>query len=470
MGRTTFGLVVFLLIILVGCATSFTDSRRLNVGPLFDYDEDVDKGAVELDALGPFFTFKSKPGEEEYGFRPFFYVRGKKEDYFKEIDYLYPLGKYRKTDKEKVFRFVPLFSSHKDVTDGSSDFGFFPVFWGTDEEGDSYGGLFPIYGRLNHRFRKDQIRFVLWPVYSDSREGDSRTYNVLWPIFSYTEGTGESGVAIWPLYGHQEKEGEYSKYFALWPIFFSHKTDLDTDNPKRFTAVFPLFANSGSPEKDSMSFLWPLFNYADDKRNNYKQWDIPWPIFHYGKGEELKSSRLFPFYGHKRKPDSKTGFFLWPIYTYSKEILEDYEDTTYRFLLINKYRKKVWKGRFNDAKSVRIWPLFYYNRKKDGIMKFSFPELIPVEDEGFERNWAPLFRLYEYNRDSRDNMESRFLWGLYIHKKGDSRESFEVTFLISYEKEEEKVCFSILKGLFEYRRVEGVNSFKILYFPWRITP
>ncbi|MFH2012251.1 MAG: hypothetical protein ABIJ37_06085 [Pseudomonadota bacterium] len=459
---------IFILILVSGCATSFTNNHRLNMEPLFNYDKNIDKNSSELDALGPFFTLQSEPQEREYGFRPLFYVREKGNANFKEVEFLFPLGKYRKTNEERVFQFIPLFSSHKDLTEDSnkpSDFGFFPIFWGKDEEGKKYGGFFPIYGRLNNRFGKDQIRFFLWPIYSDSKEDDSWTYNILWPIFSYTKGGDKSGFRVWPLYGKEEKKGEYSKYFALWPIFFLQNTDLDTDNPKKFKAIFPLFIATTSPQKDSRTFLWPFFSYTNDRANNYKQWDMPWPIFHYSKGEGIKSFKFFPLYGYKIKPDSETSFFLWPLYKYEKEFLEDHEDTTYRFLLINKYQKKVWRGHFKEAKSFRIWPLFYYDKKEDGSVKFSFPELIPIDNEGFERNWAPLFRLYHYKGDADGNMESKFLWGLYRHKKMDSREFYELSFLLSYEKEENKMCFSVLKGLFEYRQKNNLNSIKLFYLP-----
>ncbi len=310
-------------------------------------------------------------------------------------------------------------------------------------------------------------RLNMEPLFNYDRDIDkeSTEFNAFGPFFTLKSKPKEKEYGFRPLFYVREKEGEYSKYFALWPIFFFEKTDLDTDNPRTFKAVFPLFVDSSSPEKDSTTFLWPFFSYTNDKKNNYKQWDMPWPIFHYGKGKEIESFRLFPIYGYKTKPDSKTRFFLWPLYTYDKEIFEDHEDTTHRFLLINKYQRKVWKGKFKDAKSVRIWPLFYYNRKQDGAIKFSFPELIPIEDEGFERNWAPLFRLYQYNKDAEGNMESKFLWGLYRHKKMESKELFELTFLFSYEKEKDRVCLSILKGLFEYRREKDANSIKLFYLP-----
>ena len=41
------------------------------------------------------------------------------------------------------------------------------------------------------------MNFFLWPLYSDSREGDSKTYTFLWPIFSYySEGTGREGFKV----------------------------------------------------------------------------------------------------------------------------------------------------------------------------------------------------------------------------------------------------------------------------------
>ncbi|MFH1624327.1 MAG: hypothetical protein ABID54_04125, partial [Pseudomonadota bacterium] len=212
-----------------------------------------------------------------------------------------------------------------------------------------------------------------------------------------------------------------------------------------------------------------FFHFSNDRKNNYKQWDMPWPIVRYAKGEGIESFRLFPICGFTTKPDSKTRFFLWPLYTYDKELLEEYEETTYRFLLINKYQTKVWKGGSKDAKSVRIWPLFAYDRKEDSSIKFSFPELIPIEDEGFERNWAPLLRLYEYNEDGEGNMESKLLWGLYRHKKHNSKEFIDIAFLVSYEREEDRICFSILKGLFEYRGEDDMNSIKFFYLPWLIT-
>src|SRR3989337_1968515 len=91
---------------------------------------------------------------------------------------------------------------------------------------------------------------------------------------------------------------------------------------------------------------------------------------------------------------------------------------------------------------LRVWPLFNYKSKKDGETIFHFPEIIPIETEGFEKNYAPIFRLYEYNStpplspplegaDGRGGrMESKLLWGIYPHTKNDFRESINLSSLI----------------------------------------
>src|SRR3990167_7920789 len=126
---------------------------------------------------------------------------------------------------------------------------------------------------------------------------------------------------------------------------------------------------------------------------------------------------------------------------------------------------------------LRLWPLFNYKSKKDGETIFHFPEIIPIETEGFEKNYAPIFRLYEYNftpppshpleggEKRVGEMESKLLWGLYSHKKNDFGEFIDLSFLISYEKRGDDGSFSILKGLLELGKKNGKSYFKILYIP-----
>jgi hypothetical protein len=86
-----------------------------------------------------------------------------------------------------------------------------------------------------------------------------------------------------------------------------------------------------------------------------------------------------------------------------------------RFLLINRI-KTVYNGQGEKiSKHVSIWPFFKYSREGDkaGLQLFN---LIPFEDEGIDRNWAPLYTVYRHER-SASGRRLNVLWGLY--ERGD---------------------------------------------------
>ena len=483
--------------LIVGCATSHNKNienkspdaneqkaeqyETENYQPLFDYTYDGEKNITRYNILGPFITFEKEAQKEEKIFRPFYSKTEDKKEDTSDVDVIYPLGKYKRNPEESSSRFTPLFTSRKEFkeTEGKKkDFGFFPVFWGRTEEGEGYGGLFPIYGDMRKRFGKDEIKFVLWPVYARTRDDKTVNKDFIWPIFSTTTGEKESGFKMWPLFGYREKEGEYSKRFFLWPLIHYRNTDLDTSRPKKYRAFLPFYASETSPGRVTKSVIWPFFNYLHDDDENLTLWDFPWPIIQKGKGDNLNVFRVFPIYGYRDKEDLNERFFLWPIYTYKREYPEDSEKIVHRFLLISKYEKELWNKEEKGNFQLRVWPLFNYKSKKDGETIFNFPEIIPIETEGFEKNYAPIFRLYEYNStpplsppleggDERGGrMESKLLWGLYSHKKNDFGEFIDLSFLISYEKRGEDGSFSILKGLLELGKKNGKNYFKILYIPF----
>ena len=117
---------------------------------------------------------------------------------------------------------------------------------------------------------------------------------------------------------------------------------------------------------------------------------------------------------------------------------------------------------------MRVWPLFYYRQEKEGAEYLYWPCVIPVDYEGYERNWVPLLSLYEYRRGPQGESESKVLWGFYVHKKNADRELFEVSFLLTYYGAEDLSYFSLLKGLLEYRADGGKRALRVFYSPWPI--
>ncbi|MBI5747958.1 MAG: hypothetical protein HZA00_02455 [Nitrospinae bacterium] len=480
------------ILVLISCATSHNknienkspdaDEQKAkqyetgNYQPFFDYTYDGEKNITRYNILGPFITIEKEAQKEEKIFRPFYSKTEDKKDDTSDVDVIYPLGKYKRNSEESSSRFTPLFTSRKEFkeTEGKKrDFGFFPVFWGQTEEGEGYGGLFPIYGDMRKRFGKDEIKFVLWPIYARTRDDKTVNKDFIWPIFSTITGEKESGFRMWPLFGYKEKEGEYSKKFFLWPLIHYQNTDLDTSRPKKYRAFLPLYASETSPNRVTKSIIWPFFNYLHDDDENLTLWDFPWPIIQKGKGDNLNVFKVFPIYGYRDKEHLNERFFLWPLYTYKREYPEDSEKIVHRFLLISKYEYETSANKTPNSElrtpnsfQLRLWPLFNYKSKKDGETIFHFPEIIPIETEGFEKNYAPIFRLYEYDSNIKGEMESKLLWGLYSHKKNDFGEFIDLSFLISYEKRGDGGSFSILKGLLELGKKNGKSYFKVLYIPF----
>lgn len=415
---------------------------------------------------GPFFIYRRDREGKHLAFRPFFYWQ-KEDNKYSQVEYLYPLGKYKSTPQEEESYFMPFYLTRQDLTKGEKkERSFFLAFWGETEQGEPYGGFFPLGGSLKNRFGKEEMNFVLWPIYSDSRTGANKTYTFLWPIFTYTTGGGREGFKIWPLLGYEKKEKDYEKSFFLWPFFHFEKRHLYTDDPTEISMFFPFYISQASSRRQTRTVLWPFFNYTYDEDDHYTQVDFPWPFWQWAQGDDKSIIRLFPIYGHKHWEERESGYIFWPLYWYDRQEEADYQMTRNRYLLLSKDQTEFWPKEGKRARTLRIWPLFYYGLRKEGAVDFYFPALLPIDDEGFERNWGALLRLYEYHRNPKGESESRFLWGFYVHRQNAQRELYELSFLFTLYRTEDLFYFSLLRGLLEYRAEGKRRAFRLLYAPW----
>jgi hypothetical protein len=451
--------------LLSGCITLSSTPKRIRLLPLFDYWAEDQTEA--LDVAGPLYSYQRTGGERKWAFRPFISKYEDRENGVCEYEFLYPLGRYKRTKDERLIRFIPLIKSGKSFEEEERGriSEFFPVFWGRTEEGERYGGVIPFYGNLKKSFGRDEITFFLWPLYSSSREGETRTYKFIWPFLAYTKGKDRRAFRFWPFYGQDDKEGLYSKRFVFWPFFIQQKTDLDTNTPKDFFALFPFYISSNSGTERSRTILFPLF--TSYRKDNFRQRTYPWPLLTHAKGIDYESRNVLPFYRYQRSAKSRYFYVMWPIYKHELEWDKNRTVTDHLFL-INKFERTSFENENKVAKTYRFWPLFYYRARKNGDVRFDFPGLIPAEYEGFDRNYGPLFRVFEYRKDAEGNVQSKFLWGLYTHRKRSSKESKDMTIIASYEKDQGLKSFSLLKGLLDYRSKDNVSSLGFLYLPWRI--
>ncbi|WP_456434472.1 hypothetical protein [Thermosulfuriphilus sp.] len=441
--------------------------KRINFSPLFFYQKNEETGAEETEILGPiWYSFKTKT-VSGWALRPL--VSFWKNPEKIEWHFIYPICRYWRTEERHRFIFIPLFATDFDAKDKEESApkhrSFFPVFWGRDVQGRGYWGIFPLYGRMYSRAGKDEILFVLWPLYTRSVDEGNVTTTWLWPFFGKTDGPTETGRRLWPVYGYYARQGEYEKSFFLWPFFFFEKLDLYEEVPRQRQMFFPFYIREQTASSRKTTVLWPLFTFYNDKGLGYRQWDLPWPFFQYAQGPDRSSRRLWPLVGRTDTEESHSHFFLWPLYTYYFAEDESGGRETRRFLLLSRFHRE-WDdfGHFQRA-SNRLWPIFRYERRANGLEYLYFPAIFPFDDEGFERNWGALFRLFEWIRDPQGYSRTKIFWGIIRYDSGPDWSLTELSFLFRLEKHPQGSRFSILSGLFEIGRDQGRLHLKLFYLP-----
>ncbi|MCF7669912.1 MAG: hypothetical protein K9N48_09085, partial [Verrucomicrobia bacterium] len=288
-----------------------------------------------------------------------------------------------------------------------------------------------------------------------------------YPFFHIRNGRELSGYQVWPLWGYEEKGittrtndfdqeitvGGHKKYFALWPLFFDHKTGIGTETPKKKQALLPLYSYERSPARDSTTVLWPLFTWTHDRARGYREWDAPWPFVVFARGEGKTANRVWPFYSHVETTNKESSFFLWPLYTSRKIHAEPLERTRNRvcFFLYSDIREtNTDTGR--AKRRTDLWPVFSAKKSADGRERIQIGALLEPLIPGnssIEKNFSPLWSLWvsEKNPETGKSRES-LLWNLYQHQEAEDTEEW-----------------SFLFGLFKYKSGNSGNRLRLFYIP-----
>ncbi len=466
MAKKFIGLALFLFFIFFDNPFSLANENEIFIDfwPIFQYRADRIKGEKEINGLGPIIFWSKAPDKTHLAMRPIFYFTEDEIEKLIRLEFVYPLGKYEEKDGQKKGYLAPIALYRED--EKRWDFQLFPFFIGVTEKGENYFGLFPLFGTLLKRYGKDEIRFFLWPLYSESKSEDVKTTNILWPLFSTIEGEKKKGYRIWPLYGRKEEAGVSQLEFFLWPFFLRQRKALDTDEPIDEWMFFPLYISKRSPRFESKTYLWPFFTIAKDYTSGFEQYDIPWPFFQILKGE-TEGFRIFPLYGYKQRGEEmRKRFLLFPFLQEEEQKIGNTIERTIRILLISKIQVGS-ENQKEKERSIRFWPFFEYERGKMGKERFSFLYLLPFKEEGFERNWFPLFRLFQWEKDHRGTSKSNFLWGFYRREKSEERDLLRIAHLLTIDKRKDFKKVSLIKGLIQFKQ-EGKNSYlRLFYLPFR---
>lgn len=429
---------------------------------------------VVTKGLWPILSWEETDRWRQFSFRPFYVSRESRDKSEKRVQFLYPFYLYKRNEQDVTVRIFPLYSYWKDVyeyeegVETETDYMLFPILFGGEstEEG-SYSAVFPVAGKLNHFLGRDEIRFYLFPLYMEYTKDELHQRNYLWPILSFSEGGGCDGFRLWPLFGNFEKEGEYRKEFALWPIYHHQTFDLDKDQSGERTLVFPFYGRETSARRDYWTVLWPFFTYEDNFAKNYQERWMPWPFIATTRGEVYRT-RVWPLYGYTRAADSEKRFVLWPFWNQNIIELEEDIERHETFLV------PVWssKSDISASKGVirhkhKLWPLWKFRRTEDGATYFRMLSLLWFDDAiDFERQYSPLWTIYERETTATGASRTYALWRLYRHeeKDGMSRTHIPLLYSSSEDIEQGGRNMKILGGLFGTSRTETQRTLQMLYF------
>jgi hypothetical protein len=460
------------LIFALSVSPSAFGSDAPDAGFLFDEFNLTLAPGHRTEALGPFYYSEQKETQRIWAVPPVLSFTHDPETESREIDFLYPLMTYDRFGEQYRWQLFQVLSFSGGPTQQESArdrFTLFPLYFQqrSSDPNENYTAVFPIYGHIKNRLFRNDIFIVMWPLYSQTRKKDVVTDNCLVPIFSLRHGDGLRGWQFWPLIGNEHKEvttqtnrfgdvstiGGHDHFFTLWPLFFNNRNGIGTANPQWQQASIPAYSFLRSPKRDSTTVLWPLFNYVDDREKKYREWDAPWPLIVFARGEGKTTTRVWPFYSRAHNPTVASGFYLWPIYKYNEIHSAPLESRRTRicfFLYTDVAEKSTETGAVR--RRVSFLPFFTYRRDLNGntrLQVLSVLEPFIPTSKSVERDYSPLWALWRAQKNPQTGAASQsLLWNLYRREATPDA----------------KKC-SLLFGLFQYQSSPKGKNVRLFYIP-----
>ena len=434
------------------------------------------------EALGPFFYHQEVLEEwgpaSTWAVPPLFSRRSNDEIDFEQLDILWKLITYNRYGTEYRFQLLQWFN----FTGGGSQsetsvsrVTLFPIYFHQRSASPDmdYTAVFPIYGEIRGRFFRDEIHFVLFPLYGQSRKKDVVTDNYLYPIFHLRHGDGLKGWQFWPLFGVERKEVTFrtnhwgdavtvpghDKQFILWPLFSEQYTAVGTTNPAHHHALIPLYSLYRSPRRTSTSIPWPIgYTHTVDLDRKYEEWGAPWPLIVFARGEGKHVNRVWPFYSRATNAHQTSFWCPWLIYKYNR-LHNAPLDRERRRVLLFLYSDTSVKNTADGTRQRQfdLFPLFTSRREFDGrhrLQVLSILEPFLPNNTSVQRNLSPLWSIWRAEKNPKTGASSQsLLWNLYRR---------DVT-------PETKKC-SLLFGLFRYQSGPEGRRAHVFFIPFGKKP
>jgi hypothetical protein len=447
----------------------------LALGPFAQKYESTLRQGLRQEFFGPLLYRETYESKYTWGI-PFLFsrIQDKTID-ADEWDFMYPLLGYDRVGEEYRIQFLQFTSAHggqKDLDSNADRLAIFPFYYHQRSENpeNNYTALLPFYGHMKGRFLRDEIDFVLWPLYVKTRKKDIVTQNYVAPIFHYRTGDSLRGWQLWPIAGwetkgitkrnllNDEKEivGGHRKLMLLWPFFFQHQEGIGAPNPKYQGAFIPFYSYERSPNRDSTTIPWPLgLTVTHDREKQYREYGMPWPLIVWADGEGKYTRRLWPLFGYSHNASLRSDFLLWPLYRYRERTNKISTRARHQVLafLYSHVEERNHANNETTFEQWNLWPLFTKYKNNNGDRRFQALALLePIlpGNESVERNYSHAWSLWRSETNGTTGKSSKsLLWNLFRSEKTET--SRKVSFLF---------------GLFQYKQKDAHRSFRMFFFPF----
>lgn len=380
--------------------------------------------------------------------------------------------------------------AERELADGNSEWSLLVIpgiYWARSADGRVQRAFFPFGGVFERFFGIDRAFFVLFPLWLRTERYGRTTDHVLFPIFSWSRGTGGPAWRVFPLIGRNHWEGRYERWFFLWPFFhWQHNGQrLPEAQQQHVWAFFPFFGRATRGPAHSTTVLWPFFGWTKDPDTGFWAWDGPWPlvVFQGGDPTRARRERVWPFYSRYEGDGLVQYWHPWPIVNRRHEVYEDGEKRAFAVYPFWRSHDRVYTGvdlgRTAGAhigpgseqggeyavdgveRWRKLWPLFRY-RSGPTRSHAAFPDLNPFQDLAFiDEHYAWLWELYS-RTTTVDTLRTRSWLGLWRRERDRDEDRRSLAFLWAardYTRAGRGVHErSWLFGLLRYRTTEGEGT------------
>ena len=444
----------------------------LHAGFIYDdFKLTLDAGH-RTEALGPLFYSQERDTEHLWALPPLFSDLTDPSIQRREIDFGYPVMTYRRYGTEWRWQFIQVFAFAGGLHDTDKDarrITLFPLYFQQRSSipEDNYTAVGPFYGHLKNHLFRDEIFFVMFPLYSETHKGDIVTDNYVYPFYSRRHGDGLTGWKLWPIVGHEHKDvttktngfgdvqtvAGHDSHFVLWPIYLEQMSGIGTDNPQKSWAILPAYYQERAPNRDVTTVVWPFFSHITDREKKYTEWQTPWPLVEFAKGEGKSTHRVWPFYSQSHNQYLESDWYLWPAYKFNRVHSDALDRSRMRLFLFwysDTIQKNTETGNYQRRRDM--WPLFTHRRDYNGSTYFQiFAPLEPIlpTSKSVDRDYSPVWSVWRQEHNAKTGARSQsLLWNLYRRQTTP----------------ESKKC-SLLFGLFQYQSDTAGKRVRLFYIP-----